>query len=91
MKNETHQISELIPDDSEFSLEGQFSLNGQFSIDCTYASKVGDLFRTGLELTSDFGHGDIAMLGHRHYTAIWETYRYKQGMISTDERSADTG
>lgn len=87
MKNETRQISDLMPDDSEFSLEGQFSLNGQFSIDCTHASKVGDLFRTSLELHSDFGHGDISMLSHKHYAAIRETYRYQQGMISSAQLS----
>lgn len=78
-----HPISELMPADSEFSVEGQFSLNGQFSIDCTHASKVGDLFRSGFELHSDFGHGDIFMLGQKHYTAIRETYQYKRGMISS--------
>jgi AraC-like DNA-binding protein len=83
MNNETHQISELMPDDSNFTLEGQFSLNGQFNIDCTHASKFGDLFHTGLELNSDFGHGEVSILGHKNYTAIRETYRYKQGMIST--------
>jgi len=83
MENETHQISELIPADSEFSLEGQFSLNGQFSIDCTLASKIGDLFHTNLEMNSDFGHGEVSMLGHKHYTAIRETYQYKPGMISS--------
>ena len=83
MENETHQISELMPADSEFALDGQFSLNGQFSVDFTHASKIGDLFHTGLELNSDFGRGNISMLGHKHYTAIRETYQYKPGMIST--------
>ena len=83
MKNEPHQISKLMPDDSEFALEGQFSMNGQFSIDFTHASKIGNLFHTGLELNSDFGHGEVSMLGHKHYTAIRETYQYKPGMISS--------
>lgn len=72
-----------MPDDSEFALEGQFSMNGQFSIDFIHASKVGDLFRTKFKVNTDFGHGSISMLGHEHYTAICETYRYKSGMIST--------
>lgn len=72
-----------MPDDSEFALEGQFSMNGQFSIDFTHASKIGDLFHTDLELNSDFGHGEVSMLGHKHYTAIRETYQYKPGMISS--------
>lgn len=72
-----------MPDDSEFALDGQFSLNGQFSINCTHASKVGDLFHTGLEMNSDFGHCDVSMLGHKHYTAIQETYQYNRGMVSS--------
>lgn len=83
MENELHQISELMPNDSEFSLDGQFSLNGQFSIDCTHASMIGDLFYTGLELNSDFGHGEMSILGRKRYSAVCETYRYKQGMISS--------
>src|SRR5699024_941665 len=83
MEEKTHQISELIPDDGEFALEGQFSMNGQSSIDFTHASKIGDLFHTNLEMNSDFGHGEVSMLGHKHYTAIRETYQYKPGMISS--------
>src|SRR5699024_4418907 len=83
MKNETHQISKLIPDDSEFELQGQFSLNVQFYIDFNLDSKIGNLFHSGLELNSDFGHGEVSMLGHKHHTAIRETYQYKPGMISS--------
>ncbi|MDR8391384.1 AraC family transcriptional regulator [Aliifodinibius sp. S!AR15-10] len=83
MNNETHDISELMPDESSFAMEGEFSLNGQFSIDCTHASSVGDLFRTGFSLTSDFGQGNMSMLGKKHYTAFWEKYQYKPGMVSS--------
>jgi len=72
-----------MPDDSEFALEGQFSMNGQFTIDFAHTSKIGNLFHTDLEMNSDFGHGEISMLGHKHYTAIRETYQYNPGMISS--------
>ena len=62
MSEETYQISDLMPE-SEFSMEGQFSLNGQLSIDCTYASKVGDLFQSGFDMVSDYGNAKISMLG----------------------------
>lgn len=83
MSEETVQISDLMPPESEFSMDGQFSLNGQFSIDCTYASKIGDLFHTGFYMKSDYGNAEVSTLGQRNYTAIWETYQYKPGMINT--------
>lgn len=75
MKKETHQISDMIPVEGDFSLEGQFSLNHLGT------SAIGDLLSSEFELESDFGHSTCRMLGKQTYFSVWESYRFKRGMI----------
>lgn len=82
MNNETHQISEVLPVDDDL-FGGEISLEGDFSLTHTHQSKAGDLFRTGFEMVSEFGHADCMMLGKRHYFAISELYQYRRGLICT--------
>lgn len=75
MTNKTHQVSEMIP------IEGDFLMEGQFSLHCMKTATIGDLFYTGIELESDFGQADCTVLGKQHYFAMWENYHYQQGLI----------
>lgn len=80
MKNETHQIADVLPVDADL-FGGEISLAGDFSFNYTHSSRSGDLLRTRFEMVSDFGNADCMMLGKRHYFAISEIYRYKQGLF----------
>ena len=68
-------MSDVIPVEGEFTLEGQFSFNR------TYKSVVGDLLTASFELSSELGFSSISIFSQKQVTTIWETYEYKQGLI----------
>lgn len=68
-------MSDVIP------VEGEFTLEGQFSVDRTQQSTVGDLTTASLELSCGLGFSTISMLSQKNYTTVWETYDYKQGLV----------